>query len=228
MIMLAGRRGHSNVPFLWACLTEAGERSYDRSQGEEMNRLLSGLLTVESLLLLFATCFADRFGYYPIVAAVIGFGVAAMPFVPAIVRAAVARLYHRRWSQFSLRSLLILTAVVAVAAGRLGQKFERKHKERETVAAILKQGGTVWYNDRVGGPSSRRRSPAGPEWLRELLGEYFFAEVDVVYLPNPPGNATLANLAELPRLEKLWVHRTDDAKLAEIRRALPNCPVVGH
>ena len=199
-----------------------------------MNRSLFGLLTVESLLLLFATCFGDRFGYYQIVAALIGFGVAAIPFVPALLRVAIAslgvaigRLYHRRWSQFSLRSLLILTAVVAVAAGRLGQKIERKHKERETVEAILKQGGAVWYDDRVGGPSSRRRNPAGPEWLRELLGEYFFTEVDVVYLPNPPDNATLANLAELPRLVKLWVHGADDAKLADIRRALPDCSIVG-
>ena len=49
----------------------------------------------------------------------------------------------RRWFQFSLRSLLVTTFIVAVACGWLGKKIEQKRREREAVEAIVKLGGQV-------------------------------------------------------------------------------------
>jgi hypothetical protein len=83
--------------------------------------------------------------------------------------------------QFRLRTLMIFTLVVAVPCALLGRKIERKHKERDAVAVILKLGGHVQYEYQTmpGGPPQQ---PPGPEWLRSLLGEDFFSEVAFVAL----------------------------------------------
>ena len=47
----------------------------------------------------------------------------------------------RRWFQFSLRTLMIFTIIVAVACGWLGNKIEQKRREREAVEAFVKAGG---------------------------------------------------------------------------------------
>jgi hypothetical protein len=48
-----------------------------------------------------------------------------------------------RWFQFSLRTLLILTTLLAVGAGLLSQRIARKRKEGDAVQAILKLGARV-------------------------------------------------------------------------------------
>ena len=56
--------------------------------------------------------------------------------------------------------------------------MERKRKEREVVDDIIKRGGRVEYDFEI----DVRSKPAGPDWLRGLLGENFFDEVYVVQL----------------------------------------------
>ena len=46
----------------------------------------------------------------------------------------------RRWFQFSLRTLLVFTAVVAVTCGWLGTKIVRKKIEQSTVDAPAQEG----------------------------------------------------------------------------------------
>jgi Leucine rich repeat len=106
----------------------------------------------------------------------------------------------RRWFQFSLRSLLIVTMIVAVGSGWLGRKIERKRIEREAVAGIEASGGSVWYDYQQGQFSE----PSGPVWLRGLLGNDFFSEVVKAHLVgNTIGDAGLANVMGLPRLQSL-------------------------
>ena len=50
---------------------------------------------------------------------------------------------RRRWLQFSLRSILALTAVVAIW---LGIKVTAAHNQRNAVKAILASGGQVYYD----------------------------------------------------------------------------------
>jgi Leucine Rich repeat len=95
---------------------------------------------------------------------------------------------NRRRVQFSLRSLMIFTLICAVAAGWLCKKIEKKSKEQEAVKAIVKSRGEVMYDS-----GSR---PPGPGWLRGLLGEHFFSQVDQVTLHH-------ATDTELECLEKL-------------------------
>lgn len=106
----------------------------------------------------------------------------------------------RRRLQFSLRTLLILTTAVAVGSGWLGRKIERKRKEREAIAGIAEAGGSVWY-DYQQGPAAE---PAGPAWLRGVLGDNFFSEVVKARLVgNSIGDAGLANVKGLPQLRAL-------------------------
>ena len=80
----------------------------------------------------------------------------------------------RRWYQFSLRTVLIFTVVVAVACALVGRRIERKRRERDTIEAITSAGGTVLFDYQLANASA---SPLGPAWLRSLFGEQFFSEV---------------------------------------------------
>jgi hypothetical protein len=132
----------------------------------------------------------------------------------------------RRWLQFSLRSLLIFMLICAVGFAWVGRKIEQKRIEREAVEAIVKAGGEVLYDYQ----HARRTSPPGPGWLRKLLGEYFFSEVDSVSLdsaflderrfPSFNTDAELVNVKQLTQLKWLIVgFRTTvtDAGLVNLR-----------
>jgi Leucine Rich repeat len=78
----------------------------------------------------------------------------------------------RRWFQFSLRTLMVFTAVCTVSAGWLGKRIEQKRNERVAVEAIVRLGGRVAYDY-----ERDSAKPHGPEWLRGLLGEDFFTRI---------------------------------------------------
>jgi hypothetical protein len=136
----------------------------------------------------------------------------------------------RRWFQFSLRTLLILTAVVAVACCWLGRRIDQKCKEREAVESLVKLGGGVWYDYQFNsGRLSVAAEPPGPSWLRQLLGENLFYSVDSAYLVRPnwgePAingtitDAALACLHDLPDLRTLSLSHTKitDAALVHVK-----------
>jgi hypothetical protein len=134
-------------------------------------------------------------------------------------------IHRRRWYQFSLRSLLIFTAVVAVFIGWLAAKVERKAADRETVEAIVKAGGRAYYDYQQGRDGNviawmLYAEPTGPAWLRKILGENFFSEVDFVWLNGLDfADADLERIKRLTQLEFLSLRRTkvSDGGLAEIR-----------
>lgn len=132
----------------------------------------------------------------------------------------------RRYLSFSLRTLFVLTAALAVWFGIV---VHRARKQREGVAAIEAAGGQVAYSyySLPGGYYSTPQ-PAGADWLRSALGDEYFPSVtfvdlreakigdnlfermgglttiDSLLLANPNvGDHELAYLAGLPRLEFL-------------------------
>src|SRR5207244_259173 len=109
----------------------------------------------------------------------------------------------RRWFQFSLRSLMIFTLICAVASAWLGKRVVQKRKEREAVEAIVKLGGQAHYDYQ----NLTDGKPPGPAWLRKLLGENFFSEVDVVNLLDARG-LPLEQLSEFSQLKELDLRRT--------------------
>jgi hypothetical protein len=121
----------------------------------------------------------------------------------------------RRWFQFSLRSLFVFTLICAIPCTWLGRKIERKHTEREAVEAIVKLGGDVQYVSEQSGAK-----PAAPSWLRDLLGENFFDDVELVDLSfmqvKDDGFEKLKALTELKRL-LLTATGANDAALQNLR-----------
>jgi Leucine-rich repeat (LRR) protein len=124
----------------------------------------------------------------------------------------------RRWFQFSLRTLMVLTLVCAIPFAWLGRRIEQKRGEREAVAAIVKLGGSVSYDYEkasweweFGGSAPigevKHAKPPGPDWLRNLLGENFFSDVYWVVLSTSDGK--LENLKQLTQLKKLQLTVSD-------------------
>jgi hypothetical protein len=105
----------------------------------------------------------------------------------------------RRWYQFSLRTLLIVVLIVAIPCALLGRKIERKRRERKAVDAIRKLGGGVDYDNLEG--------PDCPDWLRPLLGENFFNEVDWVSW-NDATDEEMQNLNDMPQLRVLLLNES--------------------
>jgi Leucine-rich repeat (LRR) protein len=128
----------------------------------------------------------------------------------------------RRWFQFSLRTLMIFTALVAVAAGRLGKHIEQKRMEQEAVDAIRKQGGVVLYDYAIRDAAGHNGKWElwGPAWLRNLLGEGFFSAARIAHFsfPHSISDAELGNLNRLTQLKSLRLCGTKvtDAGLASL------------
>ncbi len=140
----------------------------------------------------------------------------------------------RRRFQFRLRTLLIVTVVVAIAAGWLGRGIEHSRRQAEVVKAVTSIGGYVYYDyEQSGGGWSRGPKPNGPGWLRAILGENFFSEVAVVELSD-----TKVSDADVPAIEEkirilthlriLDVTRTKISAdgVRRLKAALPNCEVL--
>ncbi|MCU0878510.1 MAG: hypothetical protein MUF06_12055 [Pirellulaceae bacterium] len=101
--------------------------------------------------------------------------------------------------RFSLRSLLVLIALVAVGLG--GFAFWRDAKVREQRAArkILDRGGSVGWVD--GRPLAER-----PRWVQRLawvLPEACLQTANWIDFPRDPTDADLALLADLPHIKTL-------------------------
>lgn len=147
----------------------------------------------------------------------------------------------RRWLQFSLRSFLI---VLTIGCLWLGWKVERARRQRETVKAIEASGGWVhydWQSPRVaknasfwaGTSFNSKATIDAPPWLRRLIGDDFFQDVEVVYLKQGADSSDVdvrklfARLQRLPNLKaviiKFWI---SDELLGELETTLPDCEIL--
>jgi hypothetical protein len=121
----------------------------------------------------------------------------------------------RRWFQFSLRTLLVVMLVAGVCARLLVTKA---HRQKAAVETILRGGGTVYYDYQhvEGGGYDPRREPPGPFWLRKLLGDDFFTNVEYATAVTDDG---LEQFEGLSRLDHVGCGReTTDAGLMSIKQ----------
>jgi hypothetical protein len=122
----------------------------------------------------------------------------------------------RRWFQFSLRSLLVFTAICAIVAGWIGRGIERRRREREIVAAIQNLGGSIDYDfDRK--VASRQR------FITVSTPGDFFNDPKGVSFYGTGTDAALKVISQLPHLKKLVIRsspKVTDAGLASLS-ALP-------
>jgi hypothetical protein len=148
----------------------------------------------------------------------------------------------RRWYQFSLRTLMIFTAIAAVACGLLGRKIEQKRRQTAAVEAIRHLGGEVRFQSPIDQPTE----PLSPRWL---LYDYFSEVESVSFVNRNIKDDDLQVLADLPRIKYLnlfntritdngllYVKRLTEIEvlvvagtrvtsngIAELQRASPNC-----
>jgi hypothetical protein len=74
-----------------------------------------------------------------------------------------------RWYQYSLRSLFILSFLVAIASSWLAVEMRQAKRQKEAVEIVQRLGGGVGYDYEV--DSNDRlitgATPPGPAWLRK-------------------------------------------------------------
>jgi hypothetical protein len=122
---------------------------------------------------------------------------------------------NRRWFQFSLKTLLVVTTVAGFGLGYIAYERRLAHRQREIKADLAKQKINV-----LGFTSPR------PDWLKGILGDDTAGRARSVVIRDglaPRSPAALAqvasNLQELPSAVSLIVEdpRFDDESLGHFR-----------
>ena len=159
------------------------------------------------------------------------------------------RFHWRRLFQYRLRTLLILTTIIAVA---LGWWSHKARQQREAVAALEKVGARITYDTSLPGTGEMIAPPQWPQWLLNNVGVDYFASVEELSLSNTQATDTaLEHLKHLTALQRLWLYNTQvtdsglehikgltalqelnltytqvtDAGIARLQKALPNCKI---
>lgn len=115
----------------------------------------------------------------------------------------------RRWFQFRLRTLLVVTA----ASGLAMAVAHHAQLQRRAVAALLQSnpGTRVYYAWQLDarGEIIAQPAPPGPAWLRERLGIDYFSPVAAIEMDYAT-DADLACLERLTNLRRLTLERSID------------------
>lgn len=107
---------------------------------------------------------------------------------------------RRRRLQFSLSGILLLTALVGAW---LAPQVNHARRQREVVALVEQFHGKLAYDYQ----RDRNGKPPGPKWLRDWLGEDYFADLIVVRVPGVrPADPRLASIGDMKRLVTLDLH----------------------
>jgi hypothetical protein len=177
---------------------------------------LVGLLAVESGLLA-----AQWLGWfhkgYGVLIAIACVGV----FVGVMLLWWLAALVFKIRFQFSLRSLFVLVLGVAVPLNWLATEMRWATERRKLLEELVNSQGSVWYDYQVDASGDLADDqPSEPAWLRQLLGEDFFASVVLLDLYGPNGtDAWLERLCGVAELRDLILADTKvtDAGLEHLR-----------
>ena len=123
----------------------------------------------------------------------------------------------RRRFQFSIRSLLVLVAVVAVVCSWFSVEMQQARRQKEAVegADLASYGHEL---DGYGYGLSGTPEPPEPPWLRNLVGEDFLSNVGVLGY-RMATDANLERLKGLTSLQLLLLESTEvtDAGLVHLK-----------
>jgi hypothetical protein len=114
-----------------------------------------------------------------------------------------------RWFQYSLRSLLLLVLLVSLGMSWVAVRMKRAREQEQAVEEIAKVGGEVQYDYqdpqfRTSGDPFAESDPPGPAWLRNVLGQNFFAAVVAVdFRRSSVNDAGLGHVERLMQLQTL-------------------------
>ena len=125
----------------------------------------------------------------------------------------------RKYLRMSLRTTMVLILILAVF---LGWRVNKARQQARAVAAVKSHGGWVHFDyEFVGGKLTKGREPWAPRWLREILGDEFFREIEYVSLVYDDSTGKrydnenfsscddlLALLVRQPGIKKLFLHGT--------------------
>jgi hypothetical protein len=125
----------------------------------------------------------------------------------------------RPWSRISIRVMMLI--VLSIAA-LLAWRVNRARQQKDAVLAVERHGGWVHYDyEFVNGKLTKGRSPWAPRWLRRILGDEYFQNVEQVSLVYDDSTGTrfdnsnveaadalLKRLSKLPGLKELCLQET--------------------
>jgi Leucine-rich repeat (LRR) protein len=121
-----------------------------------------------------------------------------------------------RWYQFSLRTLLIVVTLFAVACSWFAVKMGQARRRREAVEAIKRAGNDLLYEYQVdqSGNEIPNAQPSIPNWLTGLFGEDLFYDVVYVHLWRQLPEGRLECLRDLRQIryihiEELYISDAD-------------------
>ncbi len=197
------------------------------------DRLVLLLLVVECLLWLsnWLRWLAWHKGY----AVLTGVAVVGLAMLALLAWFVVALLLRWRF-QFSVRSLLVLATVIAIACGWITDAMKKANRQREVISAIHSSlGDAVSYESDPEGPRPCFVPiPAPvlppPTTLENLLGTDFFHEAVAVDIPFTLVDEAIAQLKRLGSLRTVYVNGADEddfnAATKKLRPHLPGVRIV--
>jgi len=120
-----------------------------------------------------------------------------------------------RGFQFSVRSLLVVLTVLAIALAWLAAKRHRARRQHAAAEALADAGAVVYYDYHVDPDGAifalpdDSAKPDVPRWLLQLLGRDFFSDVVIVEVhSNTFSDKDMVHIKELRRLQRLEVFGT--------------------
>ena len=108
---------------------------------------------------------------------------------------------RRRFLRFSVRGLIVVVLVLGAGFGWL---VRSARVQREAVAGIKREGGSVFYaSGRAGSRTLTGQRPWVPLWLVSAIGVDYFDRASVVYFFKDGSDKGLAHVKDLRTLDSL-------------------------
>ena len=125
--------------------------------------------------------------------------------------------------QYRLRTLLIVTTIVAVW---LGWWSHKARQQREAVAALRNAGFSAGYSFRLPWTGGIQDPPKWPFWLVKLIGVDYLANVTFLELRGRSEltEADIAHIRNLTALGWVIVPNTGNAYL-RLKQSFPDCHI---
>ncbi len=130
---------------------------------------------------------------------------------------------RRRWRTISLRTFLLLIALVAVL---LGREVNRVRAQRHAVAMMKDAGGVLFFDDEIDDegefrPASGRARPVWQQWLMRTLGDDYVRKARTLgFLATRNSKLAWRAMRDLPDLVSIDLDSmdVDDSRLALLGR----------